>query len=84
MPVPQPRQGSVSLGGHPWLARMLDKARLDAQGTIGELDLVYPCPMDQRLLQQLGIAATTFQAIATTHTTDEEVLQALADAGVAL
>jgi hypothetical protein len=63
---------------------MLDKARLDAEGTIGELDLVYPCPMDQRLLQQLGIAPATFQTIATTHSTDDDVLQALADAGAKL
>ena len=79
-----PRQGSVTLGGHPWLARMLDKARLDAAATIDAFDLVYPCPMDKQLLSKLNVSAETFQRIAVANTTDDAVLQALAKEGVAL
>jgi hypothetical protein len=79
-----PREGSVTLGGHPWLARMLDKARLDAAGEIEPYDLEYPCPMDQRCLSKLGIDAKTFQSIAVDHKTDAEVLTALAAQGVAI
>jgi len=60
---------------------MLDKARLDAQGTIDELDLVFPCPMDRSLLGKLGMAPEDFQRIAVENTTDEAVLAALSKAG---
>jgi hypothetical protein len=79
-----PRDGGETLGGHPWLARMLDKARLDAAGEIDAYDLEFPCPMDQRCLSKLGIDATTFQAIAVEHKTDDAVLTALATHGVAV
>ena len=79
-----PREGSVMLGGHPWLARMLDKARLDAAGEIEPFDLEYPCPMDQSCLKKLGIDAKTFQQIATENKTDADVLAALAQHGVAV
>jgi hypothetical protein len=79
-----PREGHVELGGHSWLARMLDKARLSAAGEIEAHDLDYPCPMDQRCLAKLGIDAETFSHIAATCKTDAEVLQALADKGVAV
>ena len=45
----EPRDGSLALGGIPWLARMIDKARAKADGTIG--DYIYPCPKDQELLK---------------------------------
>ncbi|MBI3268973.1 MAG: DUF5069 domain-containing protein [Planctomycetes bacterium] len=32
----EPRSGALVVGGHAWLARMIDKARADAAGTIGE------------------------------------------------
>jgi Domain of unknown function (DUF5069) len=79
-----PRQGSVELGGYTWLARMLDKARLDAAGEIEAHDLEFPCPMDQGCLKRLGIDARTFQQIAVDNKTDESVLKALAEAGVAI
>jgi hypothetical protein len=79
-----PRTGDVALGGLPWLARMLDKARLDAQGTIADFDLVYPCPMDQRLLKQLNLDPKVFQQMAVTHHSDEAVLTAMAEAGAQL
>jgi hypothetical protein len=70
----EPRDGSVQVGGLPWLARMIDKARLEAAGEIERYDLEYPCPMDQQLLKQLNIGADVFQNIAVSANTDEQVL----------
>lgn len=70
----EPRSGTVQVGGIPWLARMIDKARLQAQGKLDALDLEYPCPMDQGLLRELGVAAEIFKNIAVSASTDEQVL----------
>jgi hypothetical protein len=70
----EPRSGDVTVGGLPWLARMIDKARLEAAGEIEALDLEYPCPMDRRLLRQLGVESEAFQKIAVSATTDEQIL----------
>jgi hypothetical protein len=78
----QPRSGDIALGGIPWLARMIDKARLDAAGTIDEYDLVYPCPMDRSLLRKLNIEAPDFQQIAVSAQTDDEILAALESRGI--
>lgn len=80
----EPRSGSISLGGIPWLARMIDKARLEAAGTIDTFDLEYPCPMDQRCLQQLGIDSKTFQQIAVTAEDDASILAELKKLGAAV
>jgi hypothetical protein len=56
---------------------MIDKARLEAEGTIDEFDLEYPCPMDQRLLADLGISGKDFQAIVVESASDKEILQKL-------
>ncbi len=69
----KPRGRDVVIGGIPWLARMTDKARAKAAGTIG--DYIYPCPVDQRLLRELGLTAEEFQAIALQAKTDEEVVE---------
>ena len=76
MPI-TPREGSQVLGGLSWLARMIDKARLEASGEIKQFDLDYPCPMDQRLLAKLGIDGKAFQKIVLENTEDEGILQAL-------
>jgi len=73
----EPRAGSVVLGGHAWLARMIDKARLEAAGIIDDFDLEYPCPMDQQLLKKLHMDGKTFQAIAVNNPADADILQAL-------
>lgn len=80
----EPRAGSQSVGGIPWLARMIDKARLEAAGEIDQFDLEYPCPMDQSLLRQLQIDAKTFQQIAVNHPADETILAELEKAGAKL
>ena len=48
----KPRGRDVVIGGVPWLARVADKARAKADGTIGEY--IYPCPIDQRFLKEAG------------------------------
>lgn len=58
----QPRPRDLVIGGIPWIARMADKARAKADGSIG--DYIYPCPIDRRVLAELGISADEFLDIA--------------------
>ena len=48
-----PRSLHERVGGYAHLARMIDKCRAKLAGTIG--DYIYPCPLDQRLLDFAGI-----------------------------
>jgi hypothetical protein len=80
----EPRSGNVQVGGIPWLARMIDKARLEAKGEIEQYDLEYPCPMDQGLLRQLNVDPQVFQNIAVSASTDEQVLFELQRVGANL
>jgi hypothetical protein len=80
----EPRAGSETVGGVRWLARMIDKAQLGAEGKLEALDLEYPCPMDQGLLKQLGIDGTTFQSVVVASENDEQVLAKLQAHGVTL
>jgi hypothetical protein len=80
----EPRSGNLQVGGVSWLARMIDKARLEKAGEIEQYDLEYPCPMDQNLLRQLGVDAEVFQNIAVSSTTDEQVLFELERVGANL
>ncbi len=73
----KPRSRSLVIGGLPWLARMTDKARAKVEGTIG--DYIYPCPLDQRVLAELGLSADEFAAIVTEHDTDTAVVGAVKD-----
>lgn len=73
----QPREGFVQVAGIPWLARMIDKARLEATGDIEQFDLDYPCPMDRGLLQQLGLSGKEFQQIVMSHETDDGIVAEL-------
>jgi hypothetical protein len=68
-----PRPPGAKLGGIVWLPRMTDKARADAAGTLG--DYRYPCPMDERLLQFLGISADAFRSAVRECPDDGAVLQ---------
>lgn len=70
-----PRSPKHRLGGYVHLARMIDKARAKAAGTIGEY--IYPCPLDQSLLDFLGISAEAFYEAATERT-DDEILRWIA------
>lgn len=71
----QPRGRDVVIGGIPWLARMTDKARAKAAGTIG--DYIYPCPQDRKLLAQLGLSGEEFLNIAEEAKSDAEVVAAV-------
>lgn len=58
-----PRSPQEKLGGYAHLARMIDKARAKGAGTLGEY--IYPCPLDQALLEFLGVDADAFLKTAT-------------------
>jgi hypothetical protein len=62
----------VKLGGYVHLARMLDKCRAALAGTQGEY--IYPCPMDERLLEFVGITSEQFTAAVQANPSDEEVV----------
>ena len=53
-----PRSPGEKLAGYVHLPRMIDKCRASLAGTEG--DYIYPCPMDQRLLDFTGITAKQF------------------------
>lgn len=57
-----PRSPQEKLGGYAHLARMADKARAKEAGTLGEY--LYPCPLDQTLLEFLGLNGDLFQKAA--------------------
>lgn len=67
-----PRSMKVRLGGYAHLARMIDKCRAVLAGTEGEY--LYPCPMDERLLEFAGITSDQFTAAVKAHATDEGVM----------
>ena len=69
-----PRRGRDPLGGDVlWLARVFDKARASANGTIH--DYIYPCPMDKGVMERWGVTPAEFDAAIRTHTTDDQILQ---------
>jgi hypothetical protein len=57
-----PRSPKHRLGPYAHLARMIDKARAKAAGTIGEY--IYPCPLDRLLLDFLAIHSEALLAVA--------------------
>jgi hypothetical protein len=68
-----PRRGRDSIEGVLWLARVSDKARAAAAGTI--FDYIYPCPIDQGMMERWGITPEQFNAAIKAHATDAELLQ---------
>jgi hypothetical protein len=67
-----PRSMRFKLGGYVHLARMIDKCRAVLAGTEGEY--IYPCPMDERLLEFAGITGEQFTAAVKANPTDEGVV----------
>ena len=66
-----PRSMRERLGEYLHLARMIDKCRAKLADTLGEY--IYPCPLDQRFLDFLGISEKVFlQAVESR--TDPEIL----------
>lgn len=72
-----PRRGREPLGDALWLARVYDKARAAASGTIH--DYIYPCPMDKGVMERWGITPEEFDAAVRTHTTDQAIRAWLAE-----
>ena len=68
----KPRPRARVVGGIEWLARMTDKARAHAKGTIG--DYIFNCPADKKLLAALELDADTFQKLAVAAKNDDEVI----------
>jgi len=66
-----PRSMRVKLEGYVHLARMIDKCRGVLAGTEGEY--IYPCPMDDRLMEFAGITTDQFTTAVTTNPSDEAV-----------
>jgi hypothetical protein len=66
-----PRSPKQLLGGYAHLARMIDKARAKSAGTLGEY--IYPCPLDQALLEFLGLGADAFFETANSGSDDAVV-----------
>jgi hypothetical protein len=67
-----PRSMRVMLGDYAHLARMIDKCRAVLAGTEGEY--MYPCPMDETLLEFAGITSEQFTAAVKANPTDEGVV----------
>ena len=66
-----PRRGRLAIGEALWLARVADKARAAAAGTIH--DCIYPCPMDKGVMERWGITPHEFDDAIRAHATDESL-----------
>ncbi len=66
-----PRSVREKIGGYVHLARMIDKCRASLAGTLG--DYLYPCPLDNRLLDFTGLTADQF-IHAVESRTDQDIL----------
>ena len=67
-----PRSPRDTLGGYVHLSRMIDKARSKKAGTLGEY--IYPCPMDQSLLEFFELSGDRFFRVVIERD-DQEILQ---------
>lgn len=68
-----PRSMRFKLAGYAHLARMIDKCRAVLAGTEGEY--IYPCPMDERLMEFVGITNDQFTPAVKANSTDEGVVK---------
>lgn len=68
-----PRSLRCRLGGYASLPRMLDKGRATVAGTNGEFN--YDCPIDQHILNFLGIDAAALREQLATGLGDGEILE---------
>ena len=59
----------VKMAGYVHLARMIDKCRAVLVGTEGEY--IYPCPMDDRLMEFAGITTDQFTAAVKANQSDD-------------
>jgi hypothetical protein len=68
-----PRSTRTRLGGYALLPRMLDKGRAEIAGKSGEYH--FNCPLDQRILEFLGIEADALRAELAKGKGDGEILE---------
>jgi hypothetical protein len=68
-----PRSVRARLGGYVLLPRMLDKGRAEIAGKNGEYH--YNCPLDQRLLDFLGVAPDALRVELATGKGDDAILK---------
>ena len=68
-----PRSARCRLGGYALLPRMLDKGRATIAGLNGEFH--YDCPLDQRIINYLGIDAAALREELATGKGDGEILE---------
>jgi|GEM_PF-41007 len=66
-----PRSGRQRIGPFMWLLRVFDKARAAAARTLDEY--VYPCPIDQGMMERCGITPAEFDAAITAHVDDDAI-----------
>lgn len=67
-----PRSARCRLGGYALLPRMLDKGRAEIAGMNGEFH--YNCPLDQRILNYLGLDPAALREQLATGKGDGEIL----------
>lgn len=72
-----PRRGREATDGALWLLRISDKGRAFAAGTIH--DYIYPCPMDQGVLERWGVSVDEFEAALRSHSDDAGMRKWLLD-----
>jgi hypothetical protein len=64
-----PRSMRMKMAGYVHLARMIDKCRAALAGTEGEY--IYPCPMDDRLMEFAEITADRFTTAVKANPSDD-------------
>jgi len=69
----KPRARGTIIGGIPWLARISDKARAHLNDRIGEY--IYPCPADQRFLQDVQMSPEEFTELVASSPDDDAVIE---------
>jgi hypothetical protein len=68
-----PRRGREAMGDALWLLRVADKGRASAAGTIA--DYIYPCPMDQGMLQRWKITPDEFDRALQDYSDDASLFE---------
>ena len=76
-----PRSMRIKIEGYVHLARMIDKCRAVLAGTEGEY--IYPCPMDDRLVEFAGITADQLTAAVKANPADDAVAKWFTEAAKA-
>ncbi|MEB3197438.1 MAG: DUF5069 domain-containing protein [Candidatus Sericytochromatia bacterium] len=67
-----PRSPYETLGGIPWLARLIDKVRAAQAGQLGEY-MAYPCGGDRHFLATAGVEPEALKAVIESGQSDEAI-----------